>query len=175
MKQNIVKKKANHIVDLTEMQRRFCEYIVMNPGRTTYTDAALSAGYEPKRARIEGSELMDNPKIIRYLKTRMNEVNRSYVVTKNNYIFRQIKLSEKIEKEEKASKTAAHEALIGKASGMFVDIHLHGDLNAMTLAEKREEIERLHDLKDSRMKGQSAEEMMKTVSPPKNKKKSSLN
>jgi len=75
---------------LTEMQRRFVDYLVYNQGRTTFTDAALHAGYSPKRARIEGSELMDNPKVVRYYRHKINEVNRSYTVTKSNYLLRDI-------------------------------------------------------------------------------------
>ena len=44
MKQEMVKKKAGYPTELTEMQRRFCEYLVMNEGRTTGKDAAIAAG-----------------------------------------------------------------------------------------------------------------------------------
>ena len=97
MSQEVVKKKAHPADVLTEMQRRFADYLVYNQGRTTFTDAALAAGYSPKRARVEGSELMDNPKVIKYLRYKTNEVNRSYTVTKNNYVLRQQKLSKKLE------------------------------------------------------------------------------
>ena len=36
---------------LTEMQKRFAEYLVFNEGRTTGADAAIAAGYSEKRAR----------------------------------------------------------------------------------------------------------------------------
>ena len=97
MSQEVVKKKAHPADVLTEMQRRFADYLVYNQGRTTFTDAALAAGYSPKRARVEGSELMDNPKVIKYLRYKTNEVNRSYTVTKNNYVLRQQKLSKNLE------------------------------------------------------------------------------
>ena len=48
MSQELVKKKANVPVDLTEMQRRFVDYLVYNEGRTTHTDAAIKAGYASK-------------------------------------------------------------------------------------------------------------------------------
>ena len=38
---------------LTEMQKRFAEYLVFNEGRTTGTDAAITAGYSKDRARVE--------------------------------------------------------------------------------------------------------------------------
>ena len=48
---------------LTEMQMRFAEFLVFGDenGPVTKTEAALKAGYSPKRARQEGSELT-NPK-----------------------------------------------------------------------------------------------------------------
>ena len=49
---------------LTEMQQRFAEFLVFGgpDGPMTQTEAALAAGYSPKRARQEGSELC-NPKL----------------------------------------------------------------------------------------------------------------
>ena len=72
MKQDIVKKKAAFPTDLTEMQRRFCEYLIMNEGRTTHQDAALAAGYSPNRAKQEAYELLQMPKIKKYLKSISN-------------------------------------------------------------------------------------------------------
>ena len=94
----------------------------MNEGRTTNRDAALHAGYSPKRAAVEASELM---RLSTYpsLPTRsMNEVNKaSFVVNRANFVKRQIQLSQKLEKEGKIDKTAAFEAMIGKAQGIFID------------------------------------------------------
>jgi len=140
MSQEVVKKKAHPADVLTEMQRRFADYLVYNQGRTTFTDAALAAGYSPKRARVEGSELMDNPKVIKYLRYKTNEVNRSYTVTKNNYVLRQQKLSKKLEDEGKAEKCLGFENLIGKATGQFIETHLHGNLSDLSKSEKLEEI-----------------------------------
>ena len=49
---------------LTEMQQRFAEFLVFGDenGPLTKTEAALRAGYSPKRARQEGSELT-NPRL----------------------------------------------------------------------------------------------------------------
>jgi hypothetical protein len=65
--------------ELTQMQRAFCEYLVMNEG------------------------------------------NKAYVVNRQNFVKRQINLSQKLEKEGKTEKTAAFEAMIGKAMGIFID------------------------------------------------------
>ena len=107
--------------ELTAMQRAFCEYLVMNEGRCTNKDAALHAGYSPKRAAIEASELMRQPHIQAYLTRRMNEVNKAFVVNRSNFVKRQINLSTKLEKEGKTEKTAAFESMIGKAMGIFID------------------------------------------------------
>jgi len=49
---------------LTEMQMRFAEFIVFGgtDGPMTQGEAAIAAGYSSKRARSEGSELM-NPRL----------------------------------------------------------------------------------------------------------------
>ncbi len=107
--------------ELTQMQRAFCEYLVMNEGRTTNRDAALHAGYSPKNAAVEASGLMKLSHIQAYLTRRMNEVNRAFVVTRANFVKRQIQLSHRLEKEGKVEKTAAFEAMIGKAMGLFID------------------------------------------------------
>ncbi len=96
MTQEVVKKEANFPTDLTEQQRRFCEYLIFNEGRTTHQDAAVQAGYNVKYARQEAYRLMQNPKIQSYLAKRSAEVNRSFAVTKHNYVRRQQILSQKL-------------------------------------------------------------------------------
>ena len=128
--------------ELTQMQRAFCEYLVMNEGRTTNRDAALHAGYSPKRAAIEASELMKQPHIQAYLTRRMNEVNKAFVVDRANFVKRQIQLSDKLVKEGKTEKAAAFEAMIGKAQGIFIDRKeiLTRDLTAEDKMNRKEEL-----------------------------------
>tara|TARA_R100000963_G_scaffold14737_1_gene10583 strand:+ start:550 stop:1047 length:498 start_codon:yes stop_codon:yes gene_type:complete len=151
MKQDIVKKKAAFPTDLTEMQRRFCEYLIMNEGRTTHQEAAIKAGYAEKNARFEAHGLMQNPKIQRYLQMRSNEVNRSFAVTKNNFVRRQQILSQALVDQNKIEKALGYENLIGKATGQYIDIHLHGDLNKMSAEEKMTEIKRIRELQQDRL------------------------
>jgi hypothetical protein len=151
MTQEIVKKKAAYPQELTEMQRRFCEYLIMNEGRTTHKEAAIAAGYAPKYAIQEASGLMQNPKVLRYLQHRSNEVNRAFTVTKNNYVRRQQVLSQALVDQGKIEKALGFENLIGKATGQFMDIHLHGNLNDLTKDEKLQEIKRLKELKEERL------------------------
>ena len=152
MSQDIVKKKAAYPTELTEMQRRFCEYLIMNEGRTTHQDAALAAGYSPKRAKQEAYELLQMPKIQKYLQSRANEVNRGFAVTKSNYVRRQQVLSHALVDQGKIDKAAAFEQLIGKATGQFVETHIHGNLSDLSREEKLEEIKRLKVLREERVK-----------------------
>ncbi len=160
MSKEVVKKKAHPVDALTIMQQRFVDYLVYNQGRTTYTDAALAAGYSPKRANVEGSELMDNHKVIKYLRYKLNEVNRSYTVTKNNYVLRQQKLSKKLEDDGKAEKCLGYENLIGKATGQFIETHLHGNLSDLSKSEKLDEIKRLKSLQAERIEVISSKKLI---------------
>ena len=129
--------------DLTEMQRRFVDFLAYRQGRSTYTAAALDAGYSEKRANREGSELMKNPKVQAYYRWKCNQINRSQAVTHTNFINQQIRLSAKLEEKGKEDKCAPYENLIGKAAGLFSETHFHQNLDKLTLAEKQEEIKRL--------------------------------
>ena len=151
MTKDIVQKKAAYPTELTEMQRRFCEYLIMNEGRTTRKDAAIKAGYAEKSAAQEAAGLIQNPKILKYLQARSNEINRSFTVTKNNYVRRQQILSQTLVDQGKIEKALGFENLIGKATGQFVDIHLHGNINDVTKAEKLEEIKRIKELQKDRL------------------------
>ena len=152
MSQELVKKKADVPVDLTEMQRRFVDYLVYNEGRTTHTDAALKAGYAPKSATQEASRLMRNRKVQAYYQKKSNEVNRAFTVTKGNYVRRQQVLSQKLVDEGKIDKALGFENLIGKATGQFIETHIHGNLNDLTKQEKLDEIKRLKTLQEERLK-----------------------
>ena len=151
MTKEVVQKKAAYPTELTEMQRRFCEYLIMNEGRTTRKEAAIKAGYAEKSAAQEAAGLIQNPKILKYLQSRSNEVNRSFTVTKNNYVRRQQVLSQTLVDQGKIEKALGFENLIGKATGQFMDIHIHGNLNDITKAEKLEEIKRIRDLQADRI------------------------
>ena len=154
MTKEVVQKKAAYPTELTEMQRRFCEYLIMNEGRTTRKEAAIKAGYAENSAAVEGSRLMHNPTVQRYLQTRSNQVNRSFTVTKNNYVRRQQVLSQTLVDQGKIEKALGFENLIGKATGQFMDIHIHGNLNDITKAEKLEEIKRIKELQKDRIEAQ---------------------
>ena len=137
--------------DLTEMQRRFVDFLAYRQGRATYTQAAIQAGYSEKRANREGSELMKNPRVQKYYRWKCNQINRSQAVTNTNYINQQIRLSGKLEDKGKEDKCAPYENLIGKAAGLFSETHYHQDLNKMSMAEKEDEIKRLKKIQEERI------------------------
>ena len=70
MSQELVKKEATNVEEsdgLTAMQRRFCDYLIFNEGRTTHQDAALKAGYAEVGAKQEAYRLLRNPKVQTYI------------------------------------------------------------------------------------------------------------
>ncbi len=152
MSQEIVKKKAAYPTELTEMQRRFCEYLIMNEGRTTRTEAAIHAGYSPKSATQEAAGLIRNPKIQAYIVKRSNEINRAFTVTKSNYVRRQQVLSQALVDQGKIDKALGYENLIGKATGQFIETHIHGNLSDLSKEEKMDRIKRLKSLQEDRLK-----------------------
>jgi len=143
MNQALTEKKSGYPTELTEMERRFCEYLVMNEGRTTGKDAAIAAGYAPKTAAQEAYRLQQKPKIQIYLTKRMNEVNKSFVVNRHNYLKRQINLSKMVEDgHPHAAKAAPFESHIAKTMGLFVDrkeIYTR-DLTAEDKIQRKEEL-----------------------------------
>ena len=151
MSQEIVEKKAQPLTELTEMQKRFCEYLIFNEGRTTHQDAALHAGYSPQRARIEASELLKNPKIQNYIARKSAEVNKAFAVTKHNYLKRLIRLSNKAELGDLKENCAPIEALIGKATGQFSETNYNVNINATDLKERENEIKILKELNERRI------------------------
>ena len=151
MSQEIVEKKAQPLTELTEMQKRFCEYLIFNEGRSTHKDPALHAGYSPKRAAVEASELLRNPKIQTYIAKRSAEINRSYAVTKHNYVRSQQVLSQKLVDDGKIDKALGFETLIGKATGQFSETNYNVNISATDLKEREAEIKRLKELNEQRI------------------------
>ena len=79
-------------------------------------------------------------------------MNRAFTVTKGNYVRRQQVLSQKLVDEGKIDKALGFENLIGKATGQFIETHIHGNLNDLTKEEKLNEIKRLKELQEERLK-----------------------
>ena len=111
---------------LTEMQQRFAEFLVFGgpEGPMTQTEAALAAGYSPKRARQEGSELTNpkhSPLVVKYIGQLKEERLRKHEVTYEGHIAELARLREAALKKGSFSSAVNAEANRGKAAGLYID------------------------------------------------------
>ena len=111
---------------LTEMQQRFAEFLVFGgPNEPmTQTEAAVAAGYSPKRARQEGSELCNpklSPLVVKYLGQLREERIRKHEVTYENHIAELARLREAALEKGSFSSAVNAEANRGKAAGLYID------------------------------------------------------
>ena len=111
---------------LTEMQQRFAEFLVFGgpDGPMTQTEAALAAGYSPKRARQEGSELTNprhSPLVVKYIGELKEERLRKHEVTYEGHVAELARLREAALKKGSFSSAVNAEANRGKAAGLYID------------------------------------------------------
>ena len=111
---------------LTEMQQRFAEFLVFGgpDGPMTQTEAALAAGYSPKRARQEGSELTNprhSPLVVMYIGELKEERLRNHEVTYEGHVAELARLREAALKKGSFSSAVNAEANRGKAAGLYID------------------------------------------------------
>ena len=111
---------------LTEMQMRFAEFLVFGgpDGPMTQTEAALAAGYSPKRARQEGSELTNpkqSPLVVKYIGQLKEERIKKHEVTYEGHIAELARLREAALKKGLFSSAVNAEANRGKAAGLYID------------------------------------------------------
>ena len=111
---------------LTEMQQRFAEFLVFGgtDGPMTQTEAAIAAGYSPKRARQEGSELCNprlSPLVVKYLGQLREERIRKHEVSYDGHIAELARLREAALKKGSFSSAVNAEANRGKAAGLYID------------------------------------------------------
>ena len=111
---------------LTEMQMRFAEFLVFggSEGPMTQTEAAIAAGYSPKRARQEGSELTNprhSPLVVKYIGELKEERLRKHEVTYEGHVAELARLREAALKKGSFSSAVNAEANRGKAAGLYID------------------------------------------------------
>ena len=111
---------------LTEMQMRFAEFLVFGgpDGPMTQTEAALAAGYSPKRARQEGSELCNpklSPLVVKHIGQLKEERLRKHEVTYEGHVAELARLREAALKKGSFSSAVNAEANRGKAAGLYID------------------------------------------------------
>ena len=108
------------------MQMKFAEFLVFGDeaGPLTQTEAALRAGYSPKRARQEASELTNprlSPLVVKYIGELKEERIRKHEVTYEGHIAELGRLREAALKKGSFSSAVNAEANRGKAAGLYID------------------------------------------------------
>jgi len=111
---------------LTEMQQRFAEHLVFGgtDGPMSKAEAAIAAGYSPKRARREGSELTNprySPLVVKYIGELKEERLKKHEVTYENHVAELARLREAALKKGSFSSAVNAEANRGKAAGLYID------------------------------------------------------
>ena len=125
---------------LTEMQKRFAEYLVFNEGKTTGAEAAIVAGYSKDRARQEASELRNprlSPLVVKYIGELREENQKKYAIDFERHIAELAKIRELAIKRGSFSSAVNAEVNRGKAAGLYVEqkIIKTGKLEDMTEQE----------------------------------------
>ena len=137
---------------LTEMQMKFAELLVFGDenGPLTQTEAAIKAGYSPKRARQEGSELTNpklSPLVVKYMGELREERLKKHEVTYEGHIAELARLREAALKKGSFSSAVNAEANRGKAAGLYIDrkIIKTGKLEDMTEQELEAKMKQILD------------------------------
>ena len=137
---------------LTEMQMRFAEFLVFGgpDGPMTQTEAALAAGYSPKRARQEGSELTNpkqSPLVVKYIGQLKEERIKKHEVTYEGHIAELARLREAALKKGSFSSAVNAEANRGKAAGLYIDrkIIKTGKLEDLSEQELEAKLKQIED------------------------------
>ena len=137
---------------LTEMQMRFAEYVVFGgpDGPMTQAEAAIAAGYSPKRARQEGSELLNprlSPLVVQYVGKLKEERLKKFELTYDGHLAELARLREAALKKGSFSSAVNAEANRGKAAGLYIDrkIIKHGKLEDMSEQELEAKMKQILD------------------------------
>ncbi len=124
---------------LTEMQKRFAEFLVFGgpDGPVNKAEAAKLAGYSEKRCRQEGAELTNPrqaPLVVKYLDELKIEKMLKYGVTYESHVTELARIKELALKKNSFSAAVNAETNRGKAGGLYIDrkIIKHGKLEDMT-------------------------------------------
>ena len=127
---------------LTEMQKRFAEFVVFGgpEGPMSQSEAAIAAGYSFKRARAEGSELLNprlSPLVVQYVDKLKQERMKKFEVTYEGHLAELARIKEAALKKGSFSSAVNAETNRGKAAGLYIDrkIIKHGKLEDMSEEE----------------------------------------
>ena len=124
---------------LTEMQKRFAEFIVFGgpEGPVSQMEAAKLAGYSHNRARQEGSELMNprlSPLVAKFVGELKEEKLKKFEVTYEGHVSELDRIKQMALKKGSFSSAVSAETNRGKAAGLYIDrkIIKHGKLEELT-------------------------------------------
>ena len=124
---------------LTEMQKRFSEFIVFGgpEGPVSQMEAAKLAGYSHNRARQEGSELMNprlSPLVAKFVGELKEERMKKFEVNYETHIAELDRIKQMALKKGSFSSAVNAETNRGKAAGLYIDrkIIKHGKLEELT-------------------------------------------
>jgi phage terminase small subunit len=137
---------------LTEMQKRFAEFVVFGgpDGPVSQSEAAVLAGYSPKRSRQEGSELMNprlSPLVAQYLGKLKEERLKKFEVNYENHVAELARIKEMALKKGSFSSAVNAETNRGKAAGLYIDrkIIKTGKLEEMSEEELEAKMKQILD------------------------------
>ena len=136
---------------LTEMQKRFAEYLVFNEGRTTGADAAIAAGYSEKRARVEASELQNptlSPLVVQYIGSLREENLKKYEVSYEKHVAELGKIREAALKKNAFSAATNAEKNRGMAAGLYIERKIIKTGKLEEMSEEELELKMKKILKD---------------------------
>ena len=111
---------------LTEMQKRFAEFIIFGgpDGPVSQGEAAKLAGYSHKRARQEGSELMNprlSPLVAKFIGELKEERLKKFEVNYETHIAELDRIKQMALKKGSFSSAVNAETNRGKAAGLYID------------------------------------------------------
>ena len=137
---------------LTEMQMRFAEFIVFGgtDGPMTQGEAAIAAGYSSKRARSEGSELMNprlSPLVVQHVGKLKEERLKKFAVNYDGHVAELARIKELALKKGSFSSAVNAETNRGKAAGLYIErkIIRHGKLEDMSEQELEAKMKQILD------------------------------
>ena len=137
---------------LTEMQMRFSEFVVFGgpDGPMTQSEAATAAGYSPKRARQEGSELMNprlSPLVAHYIGKLKEERLKKFEVSYEGHVAELARIKDLALKKGSFSSAVNAETNRGKAAGLYIErkIIKHGKLEDMSEQELENKMKQILD------------------------------
>ena len=137
---------------LTEMQKRFSEFVVFGgvDGPMTQGEAAIAAGYSTKRARSEGSELLNprlSPLVVQYVGKLKEERLEKFKVTYDGHLAELARIKDAALKKGSFSSAVNAETNRGKAAGLYIErkIIKHGKLEDMSEQELEYKMKQILD------------------------------